>query len=53
MKKKNTAEIKPSKKLQKAIDLFPSLVKKKEQVAKEKARILKNFESVRHKLFIK
>jgi hypothetical protein len=53
MKKKNKDEIKPSKKMQKAIDLFPSLVKKKERVAKEKARILKNFRSVRHKLFAK
>jgi len=53
MKKNNKDEIKPSKKLQKAFDLFPSLVKKKEKVAKEKARILKNFRSVRHKIFVK
>jgi len=44
---------KPSKELQKALDLFPKIVKKKEKIAKEKEKIRKNFESVRHKIFVK
>lgn len=52
MKKKSNI-LKPSKELKKAIDMFPKVVKRKEQVAKEKARIRKNFESVRNKIFEK
>jgi hypothetical protein len=51
LKKKKTNELKPSKELQKAIDMFPKLVKRKTQVAKKKAKIRKNFESVRYKIF--
>lgn len=51
MKKKKTNELKPSKELQKAFDMFPKVVKHKEKVAKEKEKIRKNFESVRHKIF--
>ncbi len=42
---------KPSKQLQKAIDLFPQVVKHKEKVAKEKKKIRKNFESARKQIF--
>jgi len=51
VKYKNVFEVKPSKELQKAFDLFPSVVKRKERVAKEKARIQKNFESARTEIF--
>jgi hypothetical protein len=50
---KSTKKPKPSKALQKAIDLFPKVVKHKEKVALEKKRIRKNFESVRDKIFPK
>jgi hypothetical protein len=40
-----TAALKPTKELQKAIDMFPKVVKRQERVAKEKAKIRKNFES--------
>lgn len=51
--KKKSSDLKPSKELQKAFDMFPKIVKRKERVAKAKARIRKNFESVRDKIFQK
>ena len=51
MKKSKRKILKPSRELQKAIDLFPQVIKQKKQVAKKKAKIRKNFESVRHKIF--
>lgn len=42
---------KPSKDLQKALDLFPKVVKRKEKIAKEKKKIRKNFESARKQIF--
>ncbi len=50
---KNDKKMKPSKELQKAIDMFPKVVKHKEKVALEKKKIRKNFESVRNLIFKK
>ena len=41
----------PSKELQAAFDLFPKVIKLKEKAAREKKRIMKNFMSVRDKIF--
>jgi hypothetical protein len=41
----------PSKELQAAFDLFPKIIKQKEKAAREKKRIMKNFMSVRDKIF--
>jgi hypothetical protein len=41
----------PSKELQTAFDLFPKVIKQKEKAAREKKRIMKNFMSVRDKIF--
>ncbi len=49
-KKKSDKPI-PSKELQKAIDLFPKILKRNEKAAKEKARIRKNFEKARKEIF--
>lgn len=48
---KNVKKMVPSKELQKAIDMFPKVVRHKEKVALEKKKIRKNFESVRHLIF--
>lgn len=50
---KNDKKMKPSKELQKAIDMFPKIVKHKEKVVLEKKKIRKNFESVRSLIFKK
>ena len=50
---KNEKKIKPSRELQKAIDMFPKVVKHKEKVALEKKKIRKNFESIRSLVFKK
>lgn len=49
----SSIDLKPSKELQRAIDLVPKIVKRNEKAAKEKAKIRKNFESVRDKIFLK
>jgi hypothetical protein len=41
----------PSPELQRAIDAFPKEVKHKENAAREKKRIMKNFISVRDKVY--
>lgn len=41
------------KALQETIDEFPEFIKRKERAAKERARIIKAFRSVEHKLFPK
>ncbi len=55
MKKKKSSVVKsssgPSAELQKAIDAFPPQVKLKEKAAREKKRIMKNFLSVRDKVY--
>lgn len=48
---KKSNDLKPSKELKKAIEMLPKIVKRKERVAKEKARIRENFDSVRDKIF--
>ena len=48
---KNVKKITPSKELQKAIDMFPKVVRHKEKVALEKKKIRKNFESVRRLIY--
>ncbi len=50
---KKDKNLKPSKELQKAFDLFPKVVKHKEKVALEKKKIRKNFESIRSQIFDK
>ncbi len=55
MKKKKVSVSKssygPSPELQKAINDFPKEVKLKEKAAREKKRIMKNFMSVRDKVY--
>ncbi len=55
MKKKKSSAVTsrhgPSPELQKAIDAFPKEVKLKEKAAREKKRIMKNFLSVRDKIY--
>lgn len=53
IKKKNTGSNKvvADKELQSAIELFPKIVKKNEKAAREKQRIIKNFLSVKNKIF--
>lgn len=53
-KKKLTStrvKIGPSAELQKAMDAFPKEVKLKEKAAREEKRIMKNFMSVRDKVY--
>ncbi len=45
-KKSVKTKIEIDKKLQKAIDRFPKVVKSKEKIAKEKKKIMDNFRSV-------
>ncbi len=52
-KKEKIEKLIPSKELQKAFDLMPKIVKRNEKAAKEKAKIIKNFRSVEHKIFAK
>lgn len=47
----NLKNLKVDPELQKAIDAFPATVKLKEKAAKEKKRIMKNFMSVKNKIF--
>lgn len=44
-------KIKIDKKLQKALDEFPKVVKAKEKAAQEKKRIMKNFASVKKSVY--
>lgn len=49
--KKAKHEIKMDKDLKRAIDNFPKVVKAQEKAAKEKQRIIKNFLSVKAKVY--
>ena len=46
-----TKKILVDKKLQKAFDSFPKVLKAKEKAAKEKKRIMKNFMSVKNQVY--
>jgi len=49
--KTKTKKILVDKKLQKAFDSFPKVLKAKEKAAKEKKRIMKNFMSVKNQVY--
>ena len=49
--KKMKKKLVPSRELQDAIDLFPKIVKRNEKAAREKKRIMKNFLSVKNKIY--
>jgi len=49
--KTKTKKILVDKKLQKALDSFPKVLKAKEKAAKEKKRIMKNFMSVKNQVY--
>ncbi len=49
--KKNIKTLKADPELQKALDAFPRFVKLKERAAKEKKRVMKNFLSVKSKIY--
>lgn len=49
--KNKMPKIAVDKKLQKALDSFPKVVKAKEKAAKEKKRIMKNFASVKSSVY--
>ncbi len=49
--KNKTPKIAIDKKLQKALDSFPKVVKAKEKAAKEKQRIMKKFASVKNSVY--
>lgn len=49
--KKTLSKLKADPELQRALDAFPAAVKLKEKAAKERKRIMKNFLSVKNKIF--
>ena len=49
--KTKTKKLLVDKKLQKALDSFPKVLKAKEKAAKEKKRIMKNFMSVKNQVY--